>query len=424
MDSAVTRKDSVGKMLMLGVQHVFAMFGATVLVPTLTGLSPAVALFCAGVATLLFHLFTERKVPTFLGSSFAFIAAIIAAATYASGGSAFGTPDYQAALPYATGGIIFSGILYLVFALLVKLFGVERVRSFFPPIVTGPVILVIGMMLAPTAISSIVAPIPGFHLGLNWVIALITVATIFVISLFARGFLRLIPILIGIAVGYAASAAMGAVDFAAVTDTSWFTVPAFFLPKFDLHCIMLIAPISIVTFVEHVGDISASSAVVGKDFITDPGLHKTLFADGIAVMFAGLVGGPACTTYSENTGVLAATKNYNPATLRIAAVFAILMAFLGKLGAALQSMPGPVMGGVSIVLFGMIGAVGLRQLIENRVDLQNSRNMLVCAVMLVMGLGASGAVVIGGVSVSGVALSAVLGILLNKLLPERLGEQA
>ncbi len=414
------KKDSAGKLALLGIQHVFAMFGATVLVPMLTGMSPAVALFCAGVGTWIFHLCTGRKVPTFLGSSFAFIAAIQGAAQICSDNAEIGTDAYLAALPYATGGIIVAGALYLVLALLVRLVGAERVRSFFPPIVTGPVVTIIGLMLAPSAINNITTQIGTVNVGLNWLVAAIAIAAIFVTSLFAKGLFKLVPILIGIIVGYVAAICCGMVDFTTIAQAPWLDLPPFFLPKFDMRAIGLVAPIAIVTFVEHIGDVTASSAVVGKDFIKDPGLHRTLMGDGLATMFAGLVGGPANTTYSENTGVLAATKNYNPLTLEIAACFAILISFLGKFAALITSMPGPVIGGVSIVLYGMIAAVGLRTLVENQVDFTKTRNLLIAAVMLVLGLGADKAITIGGVAISGVALAAVLGIILNKILPEKI----
>lgn len=414
------KKDSAGKLALLGIQHVFAMFGATVLVPMLTGMSPAVALFCAGVGTWIFHLCTGRKVPTFLGSSFAFIAAIQGAAQICSDNAEIGTDAYLAALPYATGGIIVAGALYLVLALLVRLVGAERVRSFFPPIVTGPVVTIIGLMLAPSAINNITTQIGTVNVGLNWLVAAVAIAAIFVTSLFAKGLFKLVPILIGIIVGYVAAICCGMVNFTTIAQAPWLDLPPFFLPKFDMRAIGLVAPIAIVTFVEHIGDVTASSAVVGKDFIKDPGLHRTLMGDGLATMFAGLVGGPANTTYSENTGVLAATKNYNPLTLEIAACFAILISFLGKFAALITSMPGPVIGGVSIVLYGMIAAVGLRTLVENQVDFTKTRNLLIAAVMLVLGLGADKAITIGGVAISGVALAAILGIILNKILPEKI----
>lgn len=414
------QKQSVGRMVILGIQHVFAMFGATVLVPALTGLNPATALLCAGIGTWIFHLITGFKVPVFLGSSFAFIGCIVAAAQMFSNGAEMGTPAYTAALPYATGGIVVAGAVYLVLGLLVKLVGVERVRSFFPPIVTGPTIIIIGMMLAPNAINDIVAPLPGHPSSVNWLITLIVLATLFLVSLYAKGIFKLVPILVGIVVGYIVSALFGIIDFTPVAKADFFQVPQLFLPKFDMRSIMLIAPIAIVTFVEHIGDLAASSAVCSKDFLKDPGLHRTLWGDGLATLVAGLLGGPANTTYSENTGVLAATKNYNPTTLRIAATFAIAIAFLGKLGVLLQIMPTPVKGAIAVVLYGMIASVGLRTLVENKVDFSNSRNLLIVAVMMVFGLGASGALTIGGVSISGTALAAVLGIVLNKLLPERI----
>lgn len=420
MTTQVAKKDSFGKLLLLGVQHVFAMFGATVLVPLLTGMDPAVALFCAGVGTWIFHLCTGRKVPTFLGSSFAFIAAIQGATMLCGGADAVGTEAYMAGLPYATGGIVVAGLLYVVLAGVVKLVGVERVRSFFPPIVTGPVITIIGLMLAPSAISNITTQIGTINVGLNWLVAFIAIATIFAVSLFAKGIFKLVPILIGIIVGYIAAACCGMVNWTAIAEAPMFRLPEFFLPKFDMRAIGLIAPIAIVTFVEHIGDVTASSAVVGKDFVKDPGLHRTLLGDGLATAFAGLVGGPSNTTYSENTGVLAATKNYNPLTLEIAACVAIVLSFFGKFSEMITSMPGPVLGGVSVVLYGMISAVGLRNLVENNVDFTKTRNLLIAAVMLVLGLGANGAIVIGNVSISGVALAAVLGIILNKVLPEEI----
>ncbi|MGI6200210.1 MAG: uracil-xanthine permease family protein [Christensenellales bacterium] len=417
--TTIDKKDSAGKMILLGIQHVFAMFGSTVLVPALTGLNPAVALLCAGVGTWIFHLVTGRKVPTFLGSSFAFIGVIIAAAETCSG-AAQGTEGYLAGLPYATGGIIVAGAVYLLLALVVRLVGVERVRSFFPPIVTGPMIIIIGLMLAPTAITNILTPIGTNPLWINWVVAIITLLVIIGVTLFAKGFFKLVPILIGIVVGYIAAICFGIVDFTPIVEANWIGLPALVLPKFDGRAIALIAPIAIVTFVEHIGDVAASSAVVGKDFMKDPGLARTLLGDGLATMVAGVLGGPANTTYSENTGVLAATKNYNPVTLEIAATVAIALAFFGKVGAVLQTLPGPVMGGVSIILFGMIAAVGLRTLVENQVDFKESRNLLIVSVMLVLGLGADKAIVIGNVSISGVALAAVLGIVLNKVLPQHI----
>ncbi|WP_138295841.1 MULTISPECIES: uracil-xanthine permease family protein [unclassified Clostridium] len=424
-------KKNWGQMTLLGIQHVFAMFGATVLVPLLTGLDTSVALFCAGVGTILFHLITKRKVPVFLGSSFAFIGAIQVVANMMSGGAEMGTPEYMVGLQYATGGIICAGAMYLVLALLVKVFGSERIRSFFPPVVTGPIVITIGLMLAPTAISNIVndaatgVALEGMALLSNWIVAAVTIITMMVVSVFAKGFFKMVPILFGIAGGYIASliftwCGVPMVNFQSIAEAQWVGLPNFMLPLFDWRAIAVIAPLAIVTFVEHIGDISANGAVVGQDFFKDPGLHRTLIGDGVATMFAGLIGGPANTTYSENTGVLAATQNYNPATLRLAAVFAIVLSLVGKFGGFLQTLPSPVMGGISIILFGMIASVGLRTLVENQVDFKNSRNLMIVAVMLVMGLGGAAFQISDQISISGVALSAIIGIVLNKALPERI----
>ena len=415
----------VGKNLLLGIQHLFAMFGSTVLVPILTGLDPNVALFTAGLGTLIFHLCTK----VFVGSSFAFIGVIqITARMY--GGVDAGVANYtslsayQAAFPYVTGGIIVAGALYLVLALLVKLFGVERVTSFFPPVVTGPMIVVIGLTLAPTAFDNILASTTAVPdvLWMRWVIAISVVATMIIVSIFCKGFFKLVPIVFGIAVGYLVAAIMGQVDFSVFsTGGLGISAPNFFLPKFDLSAILIIAPTTLVTFMEHIGDITTNGAVVGKNFMKDPGLHRTLLGDGLATMAAGFLGGPANTTYSENTGVLAVTKNYNPTTLRIAAVFAMLMSFLGVFQTFLSSIPGPVMGGVSIILFGMISAVGMRTLVEAQLDFTHSRNLMIVAVMLVSGLGLSGGIQITeSFTISNIAICAILGVILNKVLPEKM----
>ena len=419
----------VGKNLLLGIQHLFAMFGSTVLVPILTGLDPNVALFTAGLGTLIFHLCTKGKVPVFVGSSFAFIGVIqITACMY--GGVDAGAANYtslsayQAAFPYVTGGIIVAGALYLVLALLVKLFGVERVTSFFPPVVTGPMIVVIGLTLAPTAFDNILASTTAVPdvLWMRWVIAISVVATMIIVSIFCKGFFKLVPIVFGIAVGYLVAAIMGQVDFSVFsTGSLGISAPNFFLPKFDLSAILIIAPTTLVTFMEHIGDITTNGAVVGKNFMKDPGLHRTLLGDGLATMAAGCLGGPANTTYSENTGVLAVPKNYNPTTLRIAAVFAMLMSFLGVFQTFLSSIPGPVMGGVSIILFGMISAVGMRTLVEAQLDFTHSRNLMIVAVMLVSGLGLSGGIQITeSFTISNIAICAILGVILNKVLPEKM----
>lgn len=422
----------LGKNIILGFQHLFAMFGATVLVPLLTGLNPAVAIFCAGVGTLIFHFVTKGKVPVFLGSSFAFIGVIIITAVQFSGVDAsqegfLSTQAYQNALPYVTGGIICAGVVYLVIALVVKLVGVHKVMKVFSPIVTGPMIMVIGLTLAPTAINNIVsapasAAVPDI-LWMRWVIALIVILTMVVISIFAKGFFKLVPIIIAIGIGYLAAALMGQVDFSGFQNTAslGFQVPQFFLPKFDLKAILIIAPVAIVTFMEHIGDITTNGAVVGKDFLTDPGLPRTLVGDGIATMVAGFLGGPANTTYGENTGVLAVTKNYNPATLRIAAIFAIAISFFGVFPTFLASIPGAVMGGISMILFGMIATIGLRTLAEAKLDFSHSRNLIIVSLMLVIGLGMSGGIQISETfTLSNIFLSAIVGIVLNIVLPKNI----
>ncbi|MGM9554540.1 MAG: uracil-xanthine permease family protein [Faecousia sp.] len=409
--------DKPGRAAVLGIQHVFAMFGSTVLVPALTGLDPAVTLLCMGIGTLIFHLITRGIVPAFMGSSFSFISSICAVAAYCNDNSIDGFASYVG------WGIIASGVLYLLLAGLVKLFGAKRITSFFPPIVTGCMIIIIGMMLAPTAMNNITTVVEGIPLWKNWLVAVVTILTIILVMFFTRGFIKLVPILIGIVVGYLLSLALGMVDTAKVAQASWFSLPKVSLPAFKnwdavSFAITMIAPISIVTFVEHVGDITANGAVTGHNYIEEPGLHRTLLGCGLASIFSGAMGGPAATTYSENTGVLAATQNYNPATLRIAAVFAIVLSLFGKVSGILNSIPAAVMGGVSVILFGMIASVGLRMLVENHVDFTKSYNLVIAAVMLVIGLGLSSGIAIGNVTVSGTAIAAVLGVILAKVLPQ------
>jgi uracil permease len=410
VDSSLT----TGKKLLLGLQHLFAMFGATVLVPALTGLNPSIALLCAGIGTLLFHFITKHKVPVFLGSSFAYIAALQAVIGTVEG-TAYKGPT---GIPYAQGGIIVSGLIYLVLSGLVMLVGVERVRKFLPPIVVGPVIVVIGITLAPTGISMAAE---------NWWIALLVLAVIIGVSCFAKNFFKLVPILIGLVVGYLASLLCDAfqlfeqplVNLALVSEAGWLPdFAAFTLPKFDLQAIMMIAPIALVTFMEHIGDITTNGAVVGKDFFTNPGLHRTLAGDGIASAIAGFLGGPPNTTYSENTGVLAVTRVYSTFVIKIAAVFAIVLGLIGKLGAVLNSIPNAVKGGMSIVLFGMIAAVGMRTLVDAKLDFQHSRNLIICGLILVFGLGLSSGITIGSVTFSGLFVAVLVGILANKILPE------
>jgi uracil permease len=387
------------KRFLLGLQHTLAMFGATVLVPALTGLNPSVALLTAGLGTLLFHFLTKGKVPVFLGSSFAFIGVIKLVGE-------------QQGLPFATGGLIAAGALYFLLAALIMLFGLERIRSFFPPVVVGPMIMVIGLTLSPIAVKMAAA---------HWGLAAITLGAVLVTAVYGRGLIRILPILVGIAVGLLAAMFMGKVDTKALVEAPWFAVPPVMWPAFSWSAVLIIAPVALVTVVEHIGDVTTSSAVIGKDLVRDPGLHRTLLGDGAATALAGLMGGPANTTYSENTGVLAVTKVYDPAVLRIAAGYAILMAFVGKLGALMQTLPLPVMGGISIVLFGMITSVGIRTVVEAGVDFSNVRNLAISALILVLGIGGASIPITPTLTLEGLALAALVGIVLNKLLPEHLG---
>lgn len=400
------KNQGIGKTVMLGIQHVLAMFGATVLVPAMTGLNPAIALLSAGLGTLLFHLVTKGKVPVFLGSSFAYIAGL----QTVIGGDTNN-------IPKAMGAVIISGCIYLLFSLIVKIFGAQKIRSFFPPVVTGPIIIVIGLSLAPGVVTGNIIDNPTGELWQRLLVAAVVVATMLIVGVFAKGFFKLVPILFGIIAGYIASACFGFVSFVPVQEAGiLLDLTAFRLPQFDLSAILIIAPIALVTFVEHIGDITTNSAVVGKDFLTDPGLHRTLLGDGLATLCAGFLGGPPNTTYGENTGVLAVTKNYNPFNIRVAACCAILLGIFGKFGALIQTIPPPVMGGVSIILFGMIASIGIRILGENKVDLSDNRNLFITAVLLVVGVSVN--LQFGAVKISGLALAAVIGIILNKVLPE------
>ena len=350
---------SFGQLLVLGAQHTFTMFGATVLVPLLTGLSVSVALFTAGIGTLWFHLVTKRKVPVFLGSSFAFIAPVALVIK-------------EMGIPAAQGGIIVAGFLYCIMAALVHFLGPKFMESLLPPVITGPVIMVIGLNLAPVAIGSA---------SENWIIALIVLAVVAYVNLYMKGFISLLPVISGIVVGYIVSLIAGIVDFQPVAEAAWFALPDFSLPVFNAAAIGLIAPSAVASMVEHVGDILAVGATVGDDFVKDPGLSRTLIGDGIATSIAGAFGGPANTTYSENTGVLALTRVWKPEVMRVAAIFAISLSFIQKLGAAIRTIPGPVIGGISIVLFGMIAAIGVRTVVENQVDFKKSRNLFIASVI-------------------------------------------
>ncbi|HPX93249.1 MAG TPA: uracil-xanthine permease family protein [Bacillota bacterium] len=412
------RELGVPKTLVLGVQHLFAMFGATILVPIITGLPVSTALLTAGAGTLFFHLVTGGKVPAFLGSSFAFIAGYLHV----------GQND-PAKLPYACGGVFVAGFVYIIVAGIIKLVGPKRVMRFFPPVVTGPVIMLIGLVLSPVAIGGIMAPIETakgvLPAGVNWLIALVSMVTIIVCNLWGRGMLKIIPILMGVITGYVVSILFGVVNFSALKGVGIVGVPvtAAQIMKFDVSAIITIVPIALATMMEHVGDIVAISATVGRNFISKPGLHRTLVGDGVATSLASIVGGPANTTYGENTGVLVLTRVYDPRVMQVAAVMAIVASFLPIVGSAIGTIPGVVINGVSFILYGMITAIGVRNMVENRVDLTSTRNLIVAAVILVSGLGFD---VVGGltfpvgatsINLSGLAIAAILGILLNAILP-------
>jgi uracil permease len=394
----------------LGIQHVLAMFGATVLVPFLTGLNPSIALLAAGVGTLLFHMVTKKVVPVFLGSSFAFIGAI--SLVLKSEGIAA-----------VKGGIICAGLVYVLMSLIILKFGVDAVKSFFPPIITGPIIMVIGLRLSPVALSMMGYQNNAFDTK-SLIIGSVVIISMIVISILEKSFFRLVPILISVSIGYVLSIFMKLVNFAPITEAKWigFSTEAahdlMSLPEFSLTAVLAIAPIALVVFIEHIGDITTNGAVVGKDFFKNPGIHRTMLGDGLATTFAGLVGGPANTTYGENTGVLAVTKVYDPSILRIAACYAIALSFIGKFGAILQTIPTPVMGGVSVILFGMIASVGVRTLIDAQLDFGHSRNLVIAAVIFVFGIAIDNVAIWKSVSISGLAIAALVGVLLNKLLPK------
>lgn len=396
--------------LILGAQHVLAMFGATVLVPFLTGLNPSIALISAGIGTLVFHSVTGGVVPVFIGSSFAFIGAI-----------SLVLKEYGIAV--LKGGIISAGLVYVLMSLLIIKFGVEKVKSFFPPVVTGPIIMVIGLRMSPVAIS-----MAGYANGKfdthSLIITIVVLISMIAVSILKKSFFRLVPILISVTAGYIAAICLGDVDFSLIREARWIGLSPdaqeaiFTLPKFSLTGIIAIAPIALVVFIEHIGDITTNGAVVGKDFFKYPGIHRTLLGDGLATFAAGLLGGPANTTYGENTGVLAVTKVYDPVVLRIAAVYAIALGFIGKFGIILQTIPTPVMGGVSIILFGMIASVGVRTLVDAQIDFAHSRNLLIASLIFVFGIAIDNIAIWKAVSISGLAIAALIGVVLNKLLPE------
>ncbi|MEZ9627723.1 uracil-xanthine permease family protein [Aliivibrio fischeri] len=399
--------------LFQGFQMLFVAFGALVLVPLLTGLDPNVALFGAGVGTLLFQLVTRRSVPIFLASSFAFIAPII-----------YGTQTWG--IPATMGGLMVAGLVYVALGAVIKVRGVAFIHKLLPPVVVGPVIMVIGLGLAPTAVNMALGKtgdgayqLVGGQLAM-WIAAASLFTTI-AVSVFSKGFFKLLPILSGIVVGYSLSLMFGVVDFTPVHQAAWFALPNFTFPEFNINAILFMIPVAIAPAVEHVGDMLAISNVTGKDYLKKPGLHRTITGDGIATMAASFIGAPPNTTYSEVTGAVMLTKAFNPVIMTWAAVCAIVLALVGKLGAILQTIPVPVMGGIMILLFGSIATVGLNTLIKNQVDLHKARNLTIVGVTLVFGIGGM-AVGIGDFNLQGVSLCGIVAITLNLILPNDLGE--
>ena len=423
-------KQSPAKMLLLGFQHVFAMFGATVLVPTLTGLSVSATLLFAGLGTLLFHLITKRKVPAFLGSSFAFLGGYFAVNSLVSEFNANLAEGATAVnwIPYAGVGVACAGLLYVILSGLFKAFGPSKVMRFFPPIVTGPIIICIGITLANSAVNNCAA---------NWPIALLAVAIVVVCNIWGKGMIKIIPILLGVVGSYVVAALCGQVDFSKVADAAWVGLPfqlsdtvfAFATDGVNggllASAIAMMMPIALATIIEHIGDMCAISSTVEKNFIADPGLHRSLLGDGLATAMAALFGAPANTTYGENTGVLALTKVYDPKVVRLAAIIAVLFSFCPKFAALVSCMPTATIGGVSLILYGMISAVGVRNVVENQVDFTKSRNVIIAALIMALALGinfsTAGAIaftVFGiQISLSGLAVAALVGIILNAVLP-------
>ena len=408
-----------GKMLVLGFQHMFAMFGATVLVPLLAGLSVSATLLFAGIGTLVFHFITKFKVPAFLGSSFAFLGGYAAVVELGAAESM----SQSESLTYACVGVFCAGLLYFVLAALFKFYGVRRTMRFFPPVVTGPIIISIGLILSSSAIN---------NCQNNWWIALLAIAIIVICNIFGKGMIKIIPIILGVIGSYFVAACFGQVDFTAVAEAKWFGLPiewsntglSTVINKpdgaFMTTAIITIMPIAIATMIEHIGDVAAISSTCNRNFIADPGLHRTLMGDGLATALAAMFGAPANTTYGENTGVLNLTKVFDPKVVRIAALLAIIFSFCPKYAQIIYAMPVATVGGVSLVLYGMISAVGVRNLVENKVDFTNNRNVLIAALILVLAIGINfgpGSVSFGKISLSGLAVAALVGIILNAILP-------
>lgn len=392
------------KKTIMSLQHLLAMFGATVLVPILTGFNPSVAIFCAGIGTLIFHFCTQGKVPVFLGSSFAFIPVILAA-----------KEAYGGDLSYAQGGIIVAGLMYVFMSFIVKMVGVDKIKKYFPAHVTGAMIVVIGLNLLPTAFDMA---------SNNALIAFITLSIALIINKFASGFIKQLGILIAVILGYTICYFSGIIDISTIINAPLFEMPAFTMPKFSLEAIILIAPVVLAVFMEHIGDMTTNGAVVGKNFIENPGLNKTLLGDGLATIVAGFLGGPANTTYGENTAVLAITKNYDPSLLRRTALFAIVLSCIGKFGGFLQSIPQAVMGGISILLFSMITLVGCKTVKDSNC-IENKNNIIIIATIMIIGLGTTylgnkgitiGIPITKTVMITGLSLAAIVGIVLNRIL--------
>ena len=414
-----SRALGTGKMLTLGFQHMFAMFGATVLVPVITGLSMSATLLFAGLGTLIFHLCTKFRVPAFLGSSFAFLGGYAAVVAMGEQQGLSATES----LPYACIGVFCAGIIYFILAGLFAAFGAKKVMRFFPPIVTGPIIIAIGLTLSGSAIQ---------NCNSNWWIALLAIAIIIVCNIWGKRMVKIIPILLGVLGSYIVAACFGLCDFTPVKEAAWLGVPfhwnntafhVFSNPNWGLivSAIIAIVPISLATMMEHIGDMCAISSTTGINYLEDPGLHRTLMGDGLATMLASLFGAPANTTYGENTGVLNITKVYDPKVIRIAAFIAIILSFCPKFSALISCMPVATIGGVSLVLYGMISAVGVRNIVENKVDFTKSRNVIIAALILVLAIGikygAGDAIDLGFTKLSGLAVAAIIGVILNAILP-------
>ena len=378
----------------VGVQFLFVAFGATVLVPLLVGMDPSVALFTAGIGTLIFHMVTKGKVPIFLGSSFAFIAPIIKA-----------TELYG--LPGTLSGLIAVGAVYGIMSALVKSRGVGFIARLFPPVVVGPVIMLIGLSLASTGVNMAKE---------NWLLAILALITTVIVSLFGKGLLRLIPIFSGIVVGYVAAIIMGLIDFQPVVDAVWFAMPAFVRPEFSWEAVIFMLPVAIAPVIEHIGDVYAINEVAGKDFVMDPGLHRTMLGDGLACAAAALIGGPPVTTYSEVTGAISLTKIADPAVIRIAAVVGILFSVLGKVSAILKSIPSAVLGGIMLLLFGTIASVGINSLVKNKIDMGDTRNLVIVSLILTLGIGGA-ELTFGNFTIGGIGLAALVGVILNLVIP-------